>query len=159
MIDRFIHSSLTVGMCLFCVNLMIWVVFPLKAEASPSILFTKYDLQKGIFLVATPFLVDPSFKGTVVLICEHEEKGTLGLIVNRPTPFPLSKAFPDIPGLQNLPDTLYEGGPVQRNGLLMIFRSDSGTNNTKPVLEGVFWGGDREMMMSMLETPDPNQEF
>ena len=53
-------------------------------------------LHKGVFLVASPHLKDPNFKESVVLICEYGPGGTIGLVINRPTAFPLSKVFPDI---------------------------------------------------------------
>ncbi|MFN7309329.1 MAG: YqgE/AlgH family protein, partial [bacterium] len=32
-----------------------------------------------------PAMVDPNFSGTVIYLCEHNERGALGLVVNRPT--------------------------------------------------------------------------
>ena len=129
------------------------------AEVTPNILLTKYDIRNGVFLVATSSLLDPSFRETVVLICDHREEGTIGLIVNRPTNFPLSAVFPDIPGLKVFSDPLYEGGPVQRQGLLMLFRSKTGSEKSQSVLDGVFWGGDLEMIASMIENPNPERLF
>ena len=79
--------------------------------------------------------------------------------MNRPTRYPLSDVFPDIPGLKGLSHTLFEGGPVQRQGLLMLFRSETGSENTKSLLEGVFWGGDPGMIAPMVENPNPERQF
>jgi len=39
----------------------------------------------GHFLIAMPNMVDPNFAGTVTYVCEHSERGALGVVVNRPT--------------------------------------------------------------------------
>src|ERR1700742_4711541 len=69
------------------------------------------------FLIAMPNMADPTFSGTVVYLCEHSEKGALGLVINRPTDIDLKSLFDridlslDIEPLQHLP--VYFGGPVQ----------------------------------------------
>ena len=66
----------------------------------------------GKLLVAKPELADPNFAATVVLIVHYEdEKGTIGLILNRRTDVPLSKVLPQIKGAKE--DPVYEGGPVE----------------------------------------------
>ena len=140
-------------------NPFIWTISPSFAGDPASSFLTKYDIRKGMFLVATPSLLDPSFRESVVLICRHGEDGTLGLIVNRPTRYPLSNVFPDIPQLQKYPQTLFEGGPVHPQGLLMLFRAEMGPNNTQSLIDGVFWGGDPGMISSMMENPHPERQF
>ena len=46
-----------------------------------------YDvkIEPGVVLVARPELMDPRFVMSVVLLCHHDEKGSVGLILNRPT--------------------------------------------------------------------------
>ena len=38
----------------------------------------------GQFLIASPSLKDPNFEKTVTLVCEQNESGSLGLIINKP---------------------------------------------------------------------------
>ena len=69
----------------------------------------------GQFLIATPSLNDPHFSKTVTLICEHNESGSLGLIVNRPLDNELEDLLKElnIPTLKNLDSTpILQGGPV-----------------------------------------------
>jgi putative transcriptional regulator len=159
MTHSWVKGFLTIGLLFLLGNLLISPISPSTAGISPSLFLTKYDIRKGVFLVATPSLLDPSFRETVVLICDHGEEGTIGIVMNRPTSYPLSDVFPDIPGLKGLSHTLFEGGPVQRQGLLMLFRSETGSENTKSLLDGVFWGGDPGMIASMVENPDPERQF
>jgi putative transcriptional regulator len=69
------------------------------------------------FLIAMPGMVDPTFSGTVVYLCEHSEKGALGLVINRPTDIDLKSLFDridlslEIEPLKRMP--VYFGGPVQ----------------------------------------------
>ncbi|MBL6751069.1 MAG: YqgE/AlgH family protein [Nevskia sp.] len=68
------------------------------------------------FLVAMPGLEDSNFSHSVTLLCEHSDKGALGLVVNRPTDLRLSDML-DQMGLEHgeLPGdpVVYWGGPVQ----------------------------------------------
>jgi putative transcriptional regulator len=68
------------------------------------------------FLVAMPGLEDNNFSHSVTLLCEHSDKGALGLIINRPTDLRLSEML-DQMGVEHnqLPGDpiVYWGGPVQ----------------------------------------------
>jgi putative transcriptional regulator len=93
------------------------------------------NLGVGALLVAKPVLSDPNFVRTVVVLVQYsEEKGAFGLIINRRTAATLARVLPDVKnGSTHL---VYEGGPVQTDLLLALFRS-----RTKPE-EGQFVGGD-----------------
>jgi putative transcriptional regulator len=69
------------------------------------------------FLIAMPTLVDPNFERTVVYVCEHNDKGAIGLVINRSTDLTLAKLFDKIDlKLEIAPwkDTpVFFGGPVQ----------------------------------------------
>src|SRR6201997_5499227 len=45
------------------------------------------------FLIAMPSMADPTFSGTVVYLCDHSERGALGLVINRPTDIDLEALF------------------------------------------------------------------
>ena len=69
------------------------------------------------FLIAMPGLEDESFSRSVVYLCEHSERGALGLIINKPTDISLRKLFDKVDlslGRADLGDDLvFQGGPVQ----------------------------------------------
>jgi putative transcriptional regulator len=69
------------------------------------------------FLIAMPGLEDPSFAGTVIYMCEHSERGALGLVINKPTDISLRNLFEkvDLPlGREELASApVLQGGPVQ----------------------------------------------
>lgn len=73
-------------------------------------------------LIATPNLVDPNFRRSVVLVWEHDENGAFGVVVNRPMQLPLPKVFPSIfEGQDEEPfGAANYGGPVDPNRMLAI---------------------------------------
>jgi putative transcriptional regulator len=79
--------------------------------------------SKGKFLVASRSIGDPRFSETVILLLKHDQSGSMGLIINRPTEVRLSSLFPEITGLQKRTDTIFVGGPVGRNEIFMLIRS------------------------------------
>jgi len=72
---------------------------------------------KHQFLIAMPAMADPNFSGSVVYICDHSDRGALGLVINRPTDLVLSALFDridlklEIAPLKDSP--VLFGGPVQ----------------------------------------------
>jgi putative transcriptional regulator len=69
------------------------------------------------FLVAMPGMADQTFAGTVVYLCEHSERGALGLVINRPIDLDLEGLFAKMDLSLEREDlrgaTVYFGGPVQ----------------------------------------------
>jgi putative transcriptional regulator len=79
------------------------------------------DPKAGRLLIATPLLGDPNFKRTVVLIVEHEvTEGTLGVVLNRPTPIPVGQVLEQWTDLVTGPSVVFRGGPVSPNSALAL---------------------------------------
>ena len=75
---------------------------------------------RGQLLVAGPSLLDPNFHRTVVLVCEHDENGAMGLVLNRPSPIPVDQAIPELADAMPDDDTLWVGGPVQTTSVVVL---------------------------------------
>ena len=69
---------------------------------------------KGRILISEPFLVDYYFKRSVVLLAEHNDEGSFGLIINKPVDMHLGDVLHDFPDF-NAP--IYLGGPVKTENL------------------------------------------
>ena len=69
------------------------------------------------FLIAMPGQRDGTFAGTVIYLCEHNEKGALGLVINKPIDIKLKNLFEKVDLSLNRPELaeapVYFGGPVQ----------------------------------------------
>ena len=79
----------------------------------------------SLLLVAKPDLPDPNFARTVVLVTQTGDASTVGVILNRPTPLKLGQFLsPEYP-TENYRDTIYLGGPVMRQAIIALFKSDS----------------------------------
>jgi putative transcriptional regulator len=81
------------------------------------------DLTAGKLLVAPREAPDPDFAETVILLVRYERGGALGLIVNRPTAIPVSKALRDVKGAGKSADSLYMGGPVDVAAVMALVRA------------------------------------
>jgi len=128
------------------------------AENKPEVPSTR-ALKKGVLLVAHPSLTDPNFQQTVVLICEHEAEGTLGVIINRPTAVPLSEALPNVSVLKGTSYVLFAGGPVQPDGILMLFRIVEAPERLRKVIERVYLGLHQETLERVITKPQPTETF
>ena len=84
----------------------------LPVAVAPNPRPPRYDLARGMCLVAGRRLVDPNFSESVVLLLEYDAKGALGLIVNRPTEVRLTDLLPDVEELKESADIVYVGGPA-----------------------------------------------
>ena len=119
----------------------------------------KTPLGKGIFLVATPSLRDHNFRQTVILLCEHGEEGALGVIVNRPTKINITEVLPQIPILEGQKHMVFSGGPVQRNHLLILYRTPEEPENTHHVFNGVYLGGNMTALEEIVKNPFSPDNF
>ncbi|MEN8225022.1 MAG: YqgE/AlgH family protein [Bacteroidota bacterium] len=104
--------------------------------------------SRGKILISEPLLSDDYFKRSVVLLAEHNEEGSFGIIMNKP----IDNKFNDI--VTDFPDfggRLYLGGPVSNSSLFFIHTVGDLIENSQEIMEGLYWGGDiesvRELMM------------
>jgi len=78
------------------------------------------ETLEGNLLIASPSLLDPNFKRTVVLITEHNEDGAAGLVINRPSVSPVSELVPQLEPLVDDGEQVWIGGPVQTDAVLVL---------------------------------------
>ncbi len=111
--------------------------------------YDKIEPQKGDLLISEPFLADPNFARTVILLCEHNEQGSFGFVLNKPADITLDKL---IEGVGDRKDKIYIGGPVQQNTLQFIHLNDRLIDGGVMVRDGLTWGGNFEQMLTMMES-------
>ncbi len=106
---------------------------------------------RGRLLVSGPYLNDPYFRRTVVLLCEHDHEGSFGFVLNRFVDTDIA----DI--MENMPPVLSRvsiGGPVQSGSLYYLHTLGPRIEGSVSVVDGVHMGGDFEQLRSALAT-DP----
>lgn len=105
-------------------------------------------------LLAMPQLVDPNFRRTVVLLCEHTEDGAWGLVLNRPTGKRAAEAVSYEPALQaDSGIELWTGGPVEpQRGCLLLPEEPLGSESFE-VSAGVHIAVSAELLRQLIEGP------
>ena len=102
----------------------------------------------GILLIAEPFLKDPNFLRTVVLLCEHQEEGSFGFVLNKQYEQTLDELLSDMEGF-NLP--VYYGGPVQMNAIHFLHQYPDLIPESVKVTDDIFWGGNFETVTALIK--------
>ena len=110
---------------------------------------TGKNIKAGSLLLAEPFLADPNFKRTVVLVCEHNEDGSIGFVLSKRSPLLLDQAMDDI---EHFKAPLYLGGPVQTDTLHYIHRLGNRLEGCVELAPGLYWGGNFEALKIMMNT-------
>jgi len=114
-------------------------------DFSPS---DKVVPTKGQVLLSEPYLEDPFFHRTVILLCEHNEEGAFGFVLNNYIDLPVHKIidnFPEIPGRVSL------GGPVKNDSLFYIHALGEEVDGSIEIAPGLWYGGDFEKIKKRID--------
>jgi len=106
--------------------------------------------RPGSLLVASPRLLDPNFMHTVVLLCDHGPAGTFGLVLNRPMGVTVGSLDAELDLLRDREDPLWSGGPVTPTEVHVLHAEGAEIPGTVAVAEGIFLGGDPDVLHSSL---------
>jgi putative transcriptional regulator len=79
---------------------------------------------RGQLLIASPVIVDPNFRRTVVLIAEHSEEGAMGVVLNRPSEAKVEEAATPLDALVGPGEPIYAGGPVEPAAVVVLAEFD-----------------------------------
>src|SRR3954470_6017830 len=104
---------------------------------------------QGILLIADPFLKDPNFMRTVVFLCEHQDEGSFGFVLNKNYDYTLNEL---VSGLDDLKLPVYLGGPVQMDTIHFLHQYPDKIPGGFRVADGVFWGGDFEKAIELIKS-------
>ena len=75
---------------------------------------------KGYFLIANPVLPDPNFSRTVVLLCNHNDQGSFGLVVNRSAKLTARELFTRHEFFKDEDSRVFIGGPVSQSQVFYL---------------------------------------
>lgn len=104
---------------------------------------------KGKFLISEPFMQDNFFKRSVVFICEHNEEGSFGFVLNNILTVGIGELIDD---LQGCDFEVGFGGPVNSTNLYYLHTAGDKINNSFEVMEGIYTGGDFEQIKTLINT-------
>lgn len=128
-------------------------------------LSTSYDeLTPGSlrdhFLIAMPGLNDSSFAHTVTYICEHSDKGAMGVVINTATPMLLKEIFAQM-DLDDLSDQgeqiVMSGGPVQPERGFVLHSNESKWQSTLEVSPEISLTASRDIIAALAEGRGPKR--
>src|ERR1700712_764900 len=104
------------------------------------------DPTRGNLLIAEPFMGDSNFERSVVLLCEHNERGTFGLVLNQATNLTVSDVLEEM--YSEMP--LFLGGPVEQNTLHFIHRLGHQIDGSIYIGENLYWSGNFDEIKRLL---------
>ncbi|WP_030614460.1 YqgE/AlgH family protein [Streptomyces sclerotialus] len=115
---------------------------------------TEVSSLTGRLLVATPALADPNFDRAVVLLLDHDEEGSLGVVLNRPTPVGVADILQPWAALAGEPGVVFQGGPVSLDSALgvAVVPGEAGEHEGAAVADGAGTDGDGPSPSSRLRS-------
>lgn len=117
------------------------------------------QLQKGILLLAEPFMLDPGFKRSAILLCDHSHEGSVGFILNKPLNVPVDTLLAEFPAFEA---TAYYGGPVANDTLHYVHNIGHILDESMEIAHGVYWGGNFSQLKALIKqglVTDQNIQF
>ncbi len=103
--------------------------------------------DKGRLLISEPFMGDQYFGRSVVLMAEHNEEGSFGVVLNKPIQAPLNEVLKGLPPFDS---KIYIGGPVDTNSTFYLHTLGEHIEDSMKIAEGLYWGGNIEIVKEMI---------
>jgi len=103
----------------------------------------------GRLLISEPFMPDPNFKRSVILLTEYSDAGAMGFILNHQSEYLLGDILSDV-SYSEIP--VYTGGPVAANTLHYIHCCPDKIEGGIEIGDGIFWGGNFEQIKELINT-------
>src|ERR1035437_3921168 len=121
----------------------------LNVEGFDKVIRQNIEPEVGRLLISEPFMEDEFFGRSVIMLCEHSDEGSVGLIINKPTSLTINEAIEDFPLFDA---KLYFGGPVQTTSLHFIHTLGDKLPGSIEIFNGIYWGGDFEVLKFLADT-------
>lgn len=109
------------------------------------------------FLIAMPQMLDPNFSGTITYLCEHNEHGAMGIVVNRPTELMLAEIFEQL----NFPyegtdRAVYAGGPVQLERGFVLHNDGRNWESTLDIATNIRLSSSKDILEAIAKDEGPD---
>lgn len=117
---------------------------------------TTQNTLTAILIVAQDVVSDPNFGGSIVVVMNNIGPAPVGLIINRPMPLSVSRFFPKLKRLSQVPDRMYFGGPVEfPDTVWFLLRAKTAPASAIRVCDGVYVSSDQKLLLQLLNRPNP----
>lgn len=130
-----------------------------RLKLHDTIYMSDFVSLENNFLIAMPMLADPNFEKTVTLICQHSDKGALGVVINRTTNLKVSEVLEQLslPGnrLNNPNMLVHFGGPVQTERGLILHDEAGDWDSTLPVSDSLCLTTSKDILEAISENKGP----
>lgn len=103
----------------------------------------------GKILISEPGLRDFYFARSVVLLAEHNEEGSFGIILNKPVNIKFNEI---VQGFPHFDGKVFLGGPVSTKNLFFIHTKGDLIEHSQPIGKDLFWGGNIEDVKILLDS-------
>jgi putative transcriptional regulator len=110
--------------------------------------------EKGKLLISDPLMDDPYFSRLVILLCEHNEEGSFGFILNKYVEMDLTEVMEDMPAISN---RVSLGGPVENNQLFFLHTLGEKLPGSIKVAPGYYLGGSFDILKELLTKGEINE--
>jgi putative transcriptional regulator len=110
--------------------------------------------EKGKLLISDPLMGDPYFSRSVILLCEHNDEGSFGFILNKYVKIDLEDIIEDMPSMAG---RISLGGPVENNNLYYIHTLGESLPGSLAVTDNLYIGGDFEVLRNMIASGDVDE--
>ncbi len=111
------------------------------------------------FIIAMPNLMDPNFDHTVTYICEHDENGSFGIVINRSTDITLAEVMQQMQieasDASKHQQTVFHGGPVQQGRGFVLHRPLGSWNSTLKINPRVALTSSRDIIEAIAHDQGP----
>lgn len=110
---------------------------------------TNVEPVKGSLLLAEPFMDDPYFQRKVILLCEHNDEGSFGFVLNNYIDLTIDRLMAEFP---HFASRVSVGGPVKNSNLYYIHTLGEQLEGSIQVTDTIYMGGDFEQLKALAKS-------
>lgn len=103
----------------------------------------------GDFLISEPFMQDPNFQRSVVLLCQQQDDGYVGFTINRKIDYLVGDLVEE---LSNCTMPLFDGGPVGKEQMFFVHTMPEVIAGGIMIKDGIYWGGDFDTVKQLVQS-------
>lgn len=120
----------------------------MKKEELFKIQCNTLNVNIGDVLISEPFMNDYYFRRSVILMIDHNEEGSLGIVINKRVSIPFNEI---VEGFPEFKADVYLGGPVETDRIFFIHTVGEMIPDSHRISSGLYWSGNVSALKSMIK--------